>query len=187
MPRTALVTIVLAVLGGVIATQAAEAPPVQVRADNGRYAVAARFEVAAAPATVLRVLGDYEDIPRVLPRVTRSVITARDATHVVVEQTIVGRLLMFSKELHLVLDVRSADDTITFRDTSGISFRDYVGCWVVRASATGSVVTYELSATPAFDVPGVVLARLLRRDSAEMIDALRHTMEEDRQLGPTQP
>lgn len=181
MLRRALAVVGLAVLGGLTATQAAgDEPLIHVRKDEGGYVVMAQFEVAAPPDVVLRVLGDYEQIPHLLPRVKRSVVTARDGNHVVVEQTVAARLLMFSKELHLVLDIREDTDTIAFHDTCNQSFKNYTGWWVVRPSATGSTVVYELSATPAFDVPSMVLARLLKRDSAEMIELLRRAMVQGR-------
>ncbi|HTM02085.1 MAG TPA: SRPBCC family protein [Vicinamibacterales bacterium] len=181
MLRKAPAIVALVVLGGLTATQAAgDEPLIHVRKDEDGYVVMAQFEVAARPEVVLRVLGDYEQIPHLLPRVTRSVVTARDGSHVVVEQTVAARVLMFSKELHLVLDVREDTDTIAFHDTCHQSFKNYTGWWAVRPSATGSTVVYELSATPAFDVPSMVLARLLRRDSTEMIEALRRAMLQGR-------
>jgi len=180
MRRTAFAAIVLAVLGGLTATQAADAPSVQVRKDDARYVVTAQFEVAADPRAVLRVLGDYDEIPQFIPRVKRSVVTLRDGHHLVVEQTVAARLLMFSKELHLVLDVHEDGNSIEFRDTCNRSFDSYAGSWVVRPSSTGSRVVYELSATPSFDVPSLVLGRLLKRDSMEMIESLRHAIQQNR-------
>ena len=37
----------------------------------------------------------------------------------------------------------------------------------------GATVTYAVTARPAFDVPGFILKRLLRRDSPQMVDSLR--------------
>ena len=38
---------------------------------------------------------------------------------------------------------------------------------------SGTDLIYELTAKPAFNVPGMVLRRLLDRDAREMIDGLR--------------
>ena len=60
---------------------------------------------------------------------------------------------MFSKRLHLVLDILEDDASIAFQDICGRSFTIYTGSWQVRSLATGSTVVYALSAKPSFDVP----------------------------------
>ncbi|MGE0447223.1 MAG: hypothetical protein AB7P99_18515, partial [Vicinamibacterales bacterium] len=52
----------------------------------------------------------------------------------------------------------------------------YRGGWRVDPAADGAVVTYELEARPAFDVPKFVLVRALRNDSTRMIERLRAEM-----------
>jgi hypothetical protein len=50
----------------------------------------------------------------------------------------------------------------------------YEGSWTISPQESGTTaVSYELNAKPAFGVPGMVLRRLLERDSKEMIDGLR--------------
>jgi carbon monoxide dehydrogenase subunit G len=148
-----------------------------VREVNGTYTVTARFDVAAEPATVLRVLSDYERIPQFAPGVKRSVLRERQGSRAVVEQEAVSRILMFSKRVHLVLAIDEHDDSIAFRDTCGRSFTDYAGSWQVTSAGTGATVVYVLSARPAFDVPQFVLTRLLKRDSADMIANLQREIE----------
>jgi len=47
----------------------------------------------------------------------------------------------------------------------------------VSAAGRSIVTAYELTAEPSFDVPGFVAKRLLRRDSARMIERLRREIE----------
>ena len=164
-------------LAGAASLHAAPAGGVQVREENGTYVVTAQFEVAAGPAVVLRVLSDYERIPEFAPGVTRSIVKDRQGSHAVVEQEAVPRVLMFSKRLHLVLDIQEDTTSITFHDICGRSFSTYAGSWHVRSSETGSTVTYTLSAKPSFGVPQFVLGRLLKKDSTEMIANLRREIE----------
>jgi hypothetical protein len=172
-----LPAIVVTIFTGVAVLQAAPAPDVSVREDHGTYVVTAQFEVAAAPATALQVLSDYERIPEFAPGVKRSVVKERQGSRVVVEQEAVSRVLMFSKRVHLVLDIEQDDSSIAFRDICGRSFIAYSGSWRVGPSTEGASIVYLLSAKPAFDVPQFILVRLLKKDAVEMIANLRREIE----------
>jgi carbon monoxide dehydrogenase subunit G len=151
----------------------APSPEVSVREERGTYTVTARFEVPQPPDVVLAVLSDYEQIPRFMPDVKTSTVLERAPGRLVVEQRAVSKFMMFSKEVHLVLEVTETADALKFTDRCGKSFKSYVGAWRVEPRGNGSVVTYELSAQPAFDVPEFILKRLLKRDSAQLINRLR--------------
>ena len=172
MTRRVLSLLVLLALVGARAAAAAQAPHVSVGEENGVYRVRASFDVAATPAMVLSVLSDYGHISDFMPGVKRSEIREQQAGHAVVEQEAVSRLMLFSKRVHLLLDIHQDAAQLTFRDTCGTSFTVYNGSWAVVPVRDGTTITYELSAQPAFDVPEFVLRRLLKRDSADMIDAL---------------
>ena len=152
--------------------QAGPAPTVTVREERGVYTVSARFHAAAPPAAALAVLTDYETIPRFLPDVISSVVRERSDGRAVIEQEAVSRMMMFSKKVHLVLEITEAPDAIRFRDRCGRSFERYEGSWRVTARDGGSEISYELTATPAFDVPEFLLKRLLKRDSTRTIERL---------------
>jgi hypothetical protein len=64
-------------------------------------------------------------------------------------------------------------DTIGFRDQCGQSFSLYEGTWSFSERGALTVVTYKLTARPAFEVPEFLLKRLLRRDAGQMIDRLQ--------------
>ncbi len=148
-------------------------PQVTVREEQGVYSVNARFVVPEAPAVVLTVLTDYEQIPRFMPNVKSSIVRERSADRIIVEQEAEARMMMFSKRVYLRLEVRTNDDTVQFRDGSGRSFTKYEGAWRVAPEAGRTTVHYQLSAVPSFDVPSFVLTRLLKRDARQMIDRLR--------------
>jgi hypothetical protein len=143
-----------------------------VREERGVYTVHARFEVPQPPATVVAVLTDYERIPVFMPNVTRSVVLERLPGRAVVEQEAVSRLMMFSRRVHLVLEITESADALRFRDRSAASFAMYEGAWRLCDENGRTEIVYELTAKPAFDVPEFVLKRLLRRDSTAMIEAL---------------
>jgi ribosome-associated toxin RatA of RatAB toxin-antitoxin module len=135
--------------------------------------VTARFEVPQSPAVVLAVLSDYEQIPRFMPDVKTSKVLERAPGRLVVEQRAVSKFMMFSKEVHLVLEVIEAAGSLKFTDRCGKSFKGYDGSWNVEPRGNGSIVTYELAAHPAFEVPEFILKRLLKRDSGQLINRLR--------------
>jgi len=161
----------LTLLGGAMAGTG-PAPTVTVREDRGVYSVSARFHVAQPPAAAVAVLTDYDNIPRFLPDVTSSVVRERTGTRALVEQEAVSRLMMFSRKVHLMLEIVEEAHAIRFSDRCGRSFERYEGTWRVVAAESGSDITYELTAKPSFDVPDFILKRLLKRDSMRTIERL---------------
>ena len=148
-------------------------PPVTVTEGRGLYSVAATFTVPQAPSFVFAALTDYAQIPRFMPEVHTSNVLERTDTHTVVEQEAVARFMMFSKRVHLVLEVHDDSGTIRFRDRCGKSFARYEGVWTVAERDGKTHVTYQLSAKPSFDVPEFLLKRLLKRDASQMIERLK--------------
>ena len=148
------------------------APEISVSDAAGVFRVTAVFTVPAPPAAVAAVLTDYERIPEFMPDVKTSQVLERSGAGLVVEQEAAAKFLMFTKRIHLVLDVSEDRGTITFRDRCRKSFAQYEGAWRLSGGETTTVV-YELSAKPAFDVPAFVIKRLLKRDAAAMIERLQ--------------
>ena len=152
------------------------APDVTVREERGVYSVSARFVVAQKPSVARAVLTDYEEIPRFLPDVKISLVRERTASHIVVEQEAVARMLMFSKRVHLMLDITQDADTIRFRDQCAVSFVQYEGSWQLIPKNGGTEIVYALTAQPSFDVPDIILKRMLKRDAGRMIERLAREM-----------
>jgi ribosome-associated toxin RatA of RatAB toxin-antitoxin module len=151
----------------------APSPEITVREDSGVYSVTARFEVPQSAAVVLAVLSDYEQIPRFMPDVRTSIVRERTPGRMLVEQEAVAQFMMFSKKVHLLLEVSEQPDSLHFVDRCGKSFKGYEGTWRAEQKDGGTIVTYSLKARPGFDVPEFLLKRLLKRDSGEMINRLR--------------
>ncbi len=158
------------------ASRAAAQPPpaaVSVVEQRGVYSVVARFFVDQPPSVALAVLTDYEQIPRFMPGVRTSIVRERSAGWAMVEQEAVSTVMMFSKRVHLVLEIDESADTLIFRDHCGRSFVRYEGAWRLSAHNGRTALTYELTAEPSFEVPGFLLKRLLHRDSTQMIERLQ--------------
>jgi carbon monoxide dehydrogenase subunit G len=148
------------------------APSISVHEAGGAYTVSARFTVAEAEAVVREVLTDYPNIPRFMPGVRSSEVLHRQDGVVRVRQEAVSTYMMFSKRVHLLLDVEERAGVIRFRDGGHESFAVYEGAWIVERRDERTEIRYELTAQPAFSVPGFVLRKLLNRDAGVMIERL---------------
>ena len=165
---------ILAAAAGLPATSGPpNEPGVTVSENGGAYTVTASFTVPQAPAFALAVLTDYPEIPRFMPEVRTSNVIERAEDRALVEQEAVARFMMFSKRVHLLLEVQQQQGIIRFRDRCGKSFARYEGGWTVSERDGNTHITYELLATPSFDVPGFLLKRLLGRDASQMIERLK--------------
>jgi ribosome-associated toxin RatA of RatAB toxin-antitoxin module len=172
--RLAIVAVAFAASAAARLAASADAPIVSVRdSDEGVYEIAARFIVPQSAAIVRAVLTDYDNIPRFMPHMRSSRVVGRQEGSVRVEQEAVSRFLLFSKRIHLVLDIEEGAAVIRFRDLCNESFASYEGTWTIREQPGGTEVTYELSARPAFSVPALVIRKLFNRDATVMIERLR--------------
>jgi hypothetical protein len=163
--------------GGHAADESATKPAVTVREAQGVYSVAARFFVPQPAPLAMTVLTDYDRIAHFMPGVETSVVIDRGVHRATVRQEAVSHFMMFTKRVYLTLEIVEGTDTVQFRDRSGTSFALYAGTWSLCEEGGGTLITYELTARPSFDVPDFVLKRLLKRDSLQMIDALRREMD----------
>jgi polyketide cyclase/dehydrase/lipid transport protein len=148
-------------------------PKVTVEESAGVYQVLATFNVPEPQAIALAVLTDYDHIAEFMPDVRTSRILERSAAGLVVEQEAVAHVLMFSKKIHLVLDIREGPGRIQFTDRCGKSFSRYEGGWTLSSKGGVTSIEYRLLAQPTFDVPEFLLKSLLKRDSTRMIERLR--------------
>ena len=171
--RIARIAALIILIGGMTLAHAADFSRVDVTEASGVYRVTAAFAVTASPEHVIAVLTDFERIPNYMPDIEVSRVVERTPAGMVVEQQAVSKFMMFSKRVHLMLDVRTRDGAITFRDRCGRSFVSYQGEWLVSQHDSLTVIDYQLSAKPSFEVPGFVLKRLLKRDAGQLIDRIK--------------
>ena len=158
---------------GTAVAAAGSAPAISVEEARGAYTVTARFTVAEAEAVVRAVLTDYANIPRFMPGVRSSEVLHRQDGVVRVRQEAVSKYMMFSKRVRLLLEVEESAGVIRFRDSGNESFALYEGAWIIERRGDLTEIRYELTAQPAFSVPGFVLRKLLNRDAGVMIEQLR--------------
>lgn len=170
--RLFLSVLIVAMTGGLLADSFSD-PSVDVTETGGVYRVTAAFAVTESVEAVMAVLTDYERIPAYMPDMEISRVIERTPGGLVVEQQAVSKFMLFSKRVFLLLNVREGEGSIHFSDRSGKSFTTYTGSWIVSPHDSLTVVDYELRAMPTFEVPAFVLKRLLKRDSALLIDRIK--------------
>src|SRR5215212_9562457 len=151
---TALLVFGIGALAG--ADQATDGAPT-VHDERGVYVVSAEFSVPAPAATALATLTDYDNIPRFMPAVKTSTVVERGADYAVVEQECVATFMLFSKRIHLALEVREHAGTVRFIDRCGKSFDRYEGAWTVSEIGGHAMIGYQLTAKPSFEVPSFLL------------------------------
>jgi ribosome-associated toxin RatA of RatAB toxin-antitoxin module len=172
--RQLFVTATLILSAGLtLPASVASGPHVIVGERGGVYTVEATFGVSQPASSARAVLTDYEDIPRFMPDVRRSTVLEQVGGRTVVEQEAVARVMMFSKRIHLVLEVHEESGTIRFRDRCGTSFAHYEGSWTLTERHGETSIAYQLTAQPSFDVPEFLVKRLLKRDATQMIASLQ--------------
>ena len=158
---------------GTPAFTAQSSPDVTVVEAKGVFTVKARFLVDEPPAIVMTVLTDYEHIPQFMPDIRTSIVRERAAGRALLEQEAVSGAILFSKHVHLTLEIEEQPDALVFHDRCGLSFGRYEGAWRLSALDGHTEVAYELTAEPSFEVPGFMLKHVLQRDSARMIERLQ--------------
>lgn len=143
--------------------------------EGGIYEVHGAFEIEALRQTAWAVLTDYEGIDDFVSSVLRSVVRERHPDHVILEQEGVGRVFIFSKRIHVVLEVREESErSIVFHDVCGRSFEVYSGRWETEEVEKGLLrVTYELRAKPAFKKPNFLMKKTLRENAAKLLNEVR--------------
>src|SRR5688500_542475 len=177
MNRIVLIIVSISVMGLAARGMAQDDTSVNGKRGGGPCRAAAAFTVPQAASFVRAALTDYPQIPRFMPEVRTSQVLERSDDRAVVEQEAVARFMMFSKRVHLVLEIHEDRGTIRFRDRCGKSFASYEGVWTIAEREGQTHVTYELSANPSFDLPAFLLNRLLKRDASQMIERLKAEIE----------
>ena len=144
-------------------------------ADGGKvYQISSSGTVAATPAVVWKILTDYNRMADYVPDMKSARVIARNGDKVVIEQHGAARLLFFSRDIHLVVQVHEqAPNKIDVSLIDG-DMKVYRCSWELSpiAATGGTRVLYNATIEPKFYVPGVVGASLVRKDIAKMMAAV---------------
>jgi hypothetical protein len=171
--RRLLATAAMCLAVALPVTAAPQRDPAVDMSEDGVFTVSATFTIPQTAFFASLTLTDYSRIPRFMPEVRVSNVLERTDGRAIVEQEAVARFMMFSKRIHLVLEIEEELGVIRFRDRCGKSFARYEGRWLLEEKHGYTQLTYELTAQPSFEVPQFLLKRLLKRDATRMIENLK--------------
>ena len=142
------------------------------------YRINGSFVTLAPRRVIWSVLTDYDGIDRFVTSMRESHVRRRDSDSLLVEQAAVVRLFLFSRTVHLVLDVRETPyESIRFVDIRHRDLRSYHGSWELHDVPGGIRVDYAVTAGGDFDGAGFFAKRgvtstarsLLREVRAEVV------------------
>ena len=147
----------------------------RVDTDGDRvYQVSARGNVAAAPATVWRILTDYERMAEFVPGLHSTRVLARSGNQAIVEQRGVAHFLFFRRSIRLLVQVH--EQPMSRIDISLVDgdMLIYNCTWrlVPMRETGGTQIVYSGALAPKFYVPAMLGANLIRADIADMMAAV---------------
>lgn len=149
---------------------------VDIRVDRrpgGVFEVSARLAVPASTAAAWSVITDYADIPSFVSSMKSSRVVGRDGGALIVEQTAVGRMFFFSREMRVTLAVRRSGNRLSFDDRERKDFEIYNGSWRVVAAPGGCQVRYRLLARPDVPAPHFLLGGAMKRGARRLLEQVR--------------
>lgn len=153
---------------------AAGAPAIRERVVDGVFDVEGTFEVAASAGEVWSVLSDYEQIARFVSSMRRSVVRERTEHGLLVEQLAVGKLLFFSREMRVLLQIQEREPhLIQFKDVSRKDFEQYHGQWNITDQSGRTKVVYRLTAKPKTSLPDFLGSSVFQASATELLAEVR--------------
>lgn len=153
------------------------AADVQVEQQGRRFLVSSQTVVAAEPAVAWRVLSDYDHLADFVPAMRSSRVISKPGQPLVIEQSGEAGVLLFRFTIDVVLDIdERPPHRLGFSARSG-NMRQMRGEWRIEPEGAGIRLHYTAELEPAFWVPPLLGAALLRRDIASQIGGVIGEME----------
>lgn len=143
------------------------------------FEVSASGTVKASPASVWKVLTDYEAMPEFVPDLKKNKVMSRNGNHAIIEQAGVARFLFLSRAIHLV--VQAAEEPMSAIDITLVNgdMKVYACRWELTALPDGGTrVSYTGKMVPKFYVPGMLGSNIIRRDIERMMKAVLERLDQ---------
>ncbi len=144
----------------------AYAAEVSVRYENKTYHLRAAFEVEAAPARVMQVLTDFENIADLNPAIIESALQSSPKEDRLRVRTVIKDcVLFFCKRIVRVEDIVQVENerleafVLPFLS----DLRSGYAMWVLTKHPSGTTVRYEASMQPKFWIPPIVRSYVLTK------------------------
>ncbi|WP_296001972.1 SRPBCC family protein [Rugamonas sp.] len=147
------------------------------------YEVDSSGTVNAPPATVWRILTDYEHMNEFVPDLSSCRVLSRNGNEVIIEQMGTARFLFMSRSIHLV--VRATEQPMSSIDIALVSgdMKHYESHWelFLVPETGGTRVVYSGRMVPNFYVPGLLGAKLIRGDIERMMGSVLARLDSKRE------
>lgn len=130
--------------------------------------------IDAAPSTVWKVLTDYNNLKRYIPRMVESDLVEDNGDVKVINLIGKFRVFLFKKTIQVSINMYEKFPLrIDYEKISG-DFEVYRGAWILqRYSSEGTILTYESEIKPSFVAPDFILHGILKKDLVAGLTALK--------------
>ena len=154
-----------------------EAITVAVTKDGRGYVIEGRCSTQVSKHAAWNVLTDYDAIDGFVSSMRESRVLERADSHLLVEQTAVGRLFLFSRRMTVVLFVHEdSAGVIAFEDVLRRDFTRYQGEWRIEERGDRREIVYRVTAEPAFRVPDLIARGLFGRTVRDLLSQVEAEM-----------
>lgn len=145
---------------------------------NGVTGMKSTIYIDAPPVIVWKVLTDYNNLKRYIPRMVESDLVEDRGDSKVIELLGEFRVLFFRKTIQVSINMRETFPTrIDYEQISG-DFEIYRGSWILQMyAARGTILTYEAQIKPSFMIPDFILQDMLNKDMIAGLTALKAEAE----------
>jgi hypothetical protein len=134
--------------------------------------------INAPPVIVWKVLTDYNNLKRYIPRMVESDLVEARGNLKVIDLTGEFRVLLFKKTIRVSINMlETYPSRIDYEKISG-DFEVYRGSWILQMySSEGTILTYESEIKPSFAAPDFIFQGILKNDMVAGITALKAEAE----------
>lgn len=134
--------------------------------------------INATPVTVWKVLTDYNNLKRYIPRMVESNLVEDKGKLKVIAMTGEFRVLLFNKTIRVTINMHEAYPLrIDYEQIAG-DFDVYKGSWILQPHPVeGTTLTYAAEIKPSFAAPDFIFQGILKKDLVGGLTALRDEAE----------
>jgi hypothetical protein len=140
--------------------------------------------VDSGPEELWKVLTDYDNLHRNLPKVLVSRLVSRNGNEVVIEQTGKTGIFIFEKTVHFLLKAHEEyPKSIRFEQEQG-DFTIYRGQWRLETipGMQGTLLVYNAEIKPAFFAPPLLVSFVQYQDLPGILKAHKERAEKLRAI-----
>jgi carbon monoxide dehydrogenase subunit G len=148
--------------------------------ENGVTGLKSTIYINAPPEQVWKVLTDYNNLKRYIPRMVESDLVEDKGNLKVIALKGEFRVLLLKKTIHVTINMHETYPLrIDYEKIAG-NFEVYQGFWMLEElpSTKGTHLTYVSELKPSFLAPDFIFLGILKKDITGALSALRKQAEE---------